>query len=320
MSDTTAVTLGATTYVIGGYTTTPLRSVLAFRPGTAAGGRRPAPPRALRGGGGGRRADLVAGGTTGTPARREILSVDPAAHRTRVLGRLPVPLAHAAGATLGGISTSSAAVATRSRPARDDLGDRPRDPRVRRAGRLPCAVGPRRGHHGPGSRRRRPRRAAGAHEAVELAPDEAVGAPSPGSTLAALAGCGVLVAGWRIAAQPRRRRPERLHDRRAAVAVARAPPRRAARAAPPDVYAAAPPAAWRRPAASPRACTCRTRSPTPSTSSISARDGRPPLRRRRLPQHVTPSWDLRTLWVTNDKGNSLTPIDPRTGRPARPSP
>jgi DNA-binding beta-propeller fold protein YncE len=39
-----------------------------------------------------------------------------------------------------------------------------------------------------------------------------------------------------------------------------------------------------------------------------------------LPEHVTPSWDLRTLWVTNDKGNSLTPIDPRTGRPGRPVP
>jgi YVTN family beta-propeller protein len=37
-----------------------------------------------------------------------------------------------------------------------------------------------------------------------------------------------------------------------------------------------------------------------------------------LPQHVTPSWDLRTLWVTNDAGNSLTPIDPRTSRPGRP--
>lgn len=36
-----------------------------------------------------------------------------------------------------------------------------------------------------------------------------------------------------------------------------------------------------------------------------------------LPQHVTPSWDLRTLYVTNDLGNSLTPIDPRTGRPGR---
>ncbi|MEP6462883.1 MAG: YncE family protein [Frankiaceae bacterium] len=38
----------------------------------------------------------------------------------------------------------------------------------------------------------------------------------------------------------------------------------------------------------------------------------------RLPQHVVPSYDLRTLWVNNDAGNSLTPIDPRTGRPGRP--
>jgi YVTN family beta-propeller protein len=34
----------------------------------------------------------------------------------------------------------------------------------------------------------------------------------------------------------------------------------------------------------------------------------------RLPQHVTPSWDLKTLWVLNDKGNSLTRIDPKNGR------
>ncbi|MFN8110347.1 MAG: YncE family protein [Thermoleophilia bacterium] len=34
------------------------------------------------------------------------------------------------------------------------------------------------------------------------------------------------------------------------------------------------------------------------------------------PQHVVPAWDLRTLYVLNDVGNSLTPINPRTGRPA----
>ena len=34
-----------------------------------------------------------------------------------------------------------------------------------------------------------------------------------------------------------------------------------------------------------------------------------------LPQHVVPSWDLKTLYVTNDRGNSLTPIDPATGKP-----
>jgi YVTN family beta-propeller protein len=36
------------------------------------------------------------------------------------------------------------------------------------------------------------------------------------------------------------------------------------------------------------------------------------------PQHVVPSWDLRTLWVNNNSGNSLTPINPRTGRFGKP--
>jgi YVTN family beta-propeller protein len=36
------------------------------------------------------------------------------------------------------------------------------------------------------------------------------------------------------------------------------------------------------------------------------------------PQHVTPSWDLRTLWVGNDQANTLTPINPATGTPGRP--
>jgi DNA-binding beta-propeller fold protein YncE len=35
------------------------------------------------------------------------------------------------------------------------------------------------------------------------------------------------------------------------------------------------------------------------------------------PQHVVPAWDLKTLYVTDDSGNSLTAIDPRTGRPGR---
>ena len=39
----------------------------------------------------------------------------------------------------------------------------------------------------------------------------------------------------------------------------------------------------------------------------------------RSPQHVVPSWDLKTLWVTNNaegsNDGSLTAIDPKTGRP-----
>ena len=40
------------------------------------------------------------------------------------------------------------------------------------------------------------------------------------------------------------------------------------------------------------------------------------------PQHIVPSWDLKTLWVANNAegrtDGSLTPIDPRTGKPGRP--
>jgi DNA-binding beta-propeller fold protein YncE len=39
-----------------------------------------------------------------------------------------------------------------------------------------------------------------------------------------------------------------------------------------------------------------------------------------LPQHVTPAYDLKTLYVTNDLGNSLTPINPYTGKPGKPIP
>jgi len=40
------------------------------------------------------------------------------------------------------------------------------------------------------------------------------------------------------------------------------------------------------------------------------------------PQHVVPSWDLKTLWVTNNAegrtDGTLTPIDPKTGKPGKP--
>ena len=38
------------------------------------------------------------------------------------------------------------------------------------------------------------------------------------------------------------------------------------------------------------------------------------------PEHVVPSWDLRTLWVNSDQGNALTPIDAASGRFGTPIP
>jgi YVTN family beta-propeller protein len=39
-----------------------------------------------------------------------------------------------------------------------------------------------------------------------------------------------------------------------------------------------------------------------------------------VPQHIAPAWDLKTLYVTNNAGNSLTPIDPVSGKPGPPIP
>lgn len=36
-----------------------------------------------------------------------------------------------------------------------------------------------------------------------------------------------------------------------------------------------------------------------------------------IPQHVVPSYDLTTLYALNNNGNSITPIDPTTGKPGK---
>jgi YVTN family beta-propeller protein len=41
------------------------------------------------------------------------------------------------------------------------------------------------------------------------------------------------------------------------------------------------------------------------------------LRVGKQPQHVTPSYDLKTLWVLNDESSTLTRIDPATGQKGR---
>src|SRR5262249_44701207 len=39
-----------------------------------------------------------------------------------------------------------------------------------------------------------------------------------------------------------------------------------------------------------------------------------------VPQHVVPSYDMRHLWVLNNKGNTAIPIDPLTGQEGTPIP
>jgi DNA-binding beta-propeller fold protein YncE len=91
---------------------------------------------------------------------------------------------------------------------------------------------------------------------------------------------------------------------------------------PTNVYAAERPGALAAAAVHARALVYVPNSQSATVDVIDQRSGRivEHFAVGKLPQHVTPSWDLKTLWVTNDQGNSLTPIDPLTGRPGRPVP
>ncbi|WP_270888171.1 YncE family protein [Pedococcus sp. 5OH_020] len=89
-----------------------------------------------------------------------------------------------------------------------------------------------------------------------------------------------------------------------------------------DVYAAATPGALSAVASSARSMVYvpNTLDDTvqlidPKTYAVVGR-----FRTGREPQHVVPAWDLRTLWVNADRANTLTPVDPRTGRAGRPVP
>ena len=54
----------------------------------------------------------------------------------------------------------------------------------------------------------------------------------------------------------------------------------------------------------------------PRTFAVVARY---PIGRGEL-QHVVPSWDMNTLYASDDRGNQLTPFDPVTGQPGKPIP
>src|SRR6185503_19781203 len=269
-----------------------LRSVYAYRPGRAPRlvATLPHPLRyAAAAGVGGRL--LVAGGTDGTTARDEILSVDPRRHRVRVIGRLPAPLAHAAGAALGptfyvlggrGDATGSQ---RRAIWAIDAKGS------VRRAGRLPVALSDLSAV------------ASGGRLVV-------VGGRDPSGTVHGE----VYALAPRATARAAAEAPTRT---RAAVRAAARPVRPGLIPRPVDRAGALSPVVRRDP---PRVYVPDSVSNT--VDVIEQRTGRV-VRRFAVgtqPQHVTPAWDLRTLWVTNDLGNSLTPIDPRSGRPGRPVP
>ena len=278
MSDTTAVTMGTTAYVIGGYTTT-------------------------------------------TPLR-SVLAFRPG-RAPREVATLPHPVRYAAAAAIGG--RLLVAGGTDGIRARDEIVSvDPVRHRTRVIGHLPARLAHAAGAAlggtfyvlgGRGDGTTSQRRGIWAIDPATGRVRPAGRLPMALSDLAATAaGDRLVVAGGRDArAGVHREVLELARSARRTVA-------RAARSASVDVYAATRAGHL---APQVRGDPARVYVPNSQSNTVDVIDQRTArivdhFAVGALPQHVSPSWDLRTLWVTNDTGNSLTPINPRTGRHGRP--
>ncbi|HEX6679603.1 MAG TPA: hypothetical protein VF063_03050 [Gaiellaceae bacterium] len=279
-SDQAAAAVGDEAYVVGGYTGSAwLNTIVAWRPGGIAQVVARLPVRVRYAGVAAAEGKVViAGGSlpNGT-ASRAVYVFDPASHRVRRLGTLPAPTTHAAAAAIGGrvLLIGGRSAAPNTPTARIAAID-PRQGSIRLAGRLPHAVS-----------------------------DAAVSA----------VGHGAVVAGGRTDAP--------VAELTTVFAAKTAAPRRRFRAAHRTKTLAANVYAYDGAnALSPvvRNAPPRVYVPNSASNTVDVIDQRTfkivaHYRVGLLPQHVTPSYDLKTLWVDNDVGNSLTPVSPITGRP-----
>ena len=256
----------------------------------------------------------VVGGYTGTTPLRTIVAFRPGP-KPRVAGHLPRPLRYAAVAAVdGAVLIAGGTSGTTAR--REVLRFDPRSGRVTRVARLPvplthAAAAALNGHfyvlggRGDGLTSQRASIYALDHGRMVDA----------GRLPAALSDLGAAASGGRILALGGRDATGHVHD--AVLAL-----RPATAAATRNVYAAGRPGNL---AAAARGVPARVYVPETEANRVDVIDQRTARIIRtipvgRLPQHVTPSWDLKTLWVSNDEGNSLTPIDPHTSRPGTPVP
>jgi DNA-binding beta-propeller fold protein YncE len=326
--DAAAVTLASSTYVFGGGNgPAQLNEIVKVGPDGQASlaGRLPQPSSDLaaaviHG------TAYVVGGYTGTRWLNTILAWRPGAP-PRVVGRLPVALRYAAVTAAGGklvIAGGSTPAGTASRTV---LSFDPADRRVRAIGKLPAptthaaaatfhGIAYVIGGRGPATGTPTAR-----IDAVDLATGRvrlAGRLAEPRSDLAAVTvGGRILVVGGRGAGGT---------DATIAELVAAGKARRAT-SAPKAVSATNVYAADAAGMLSPAVRSARPLIYVPNSQSDSVDEIDPRTFRvvrhfavGALPQHVTPSYDLKTLYVLNDLGNSLTPINPRNGLPGRPIP
>ena len=282
-SDQAAAEIAGTAYVVGGYTGRRwLDTIVAWRPGTPARvvAHLPVPVRYEAVTAVGNRIVIAGGSLPNGSASDAVLEYVPPNRRVVRIGRLPAPTTHAAAASLGDVAyvVGGRGAAIGSVTTRV-VAVELRSGRIQRAGRL-------------------------------LTPRSDLAAATVGTRILLAGGRGrngtesgisELVPGVkRIAASPQ------VSDR---VPVTPAG----------DVYAydkvnMVAPAA--------RTALPRIYVPNSNSATVDVIDPRSFKVVDRfavgaLPQHVTPAYDLKTLYVTNDLGNSLTPINPRTGKPGK---
>ena len=286
-SDVGAADVDGTAYVIGGYDGQAwLDTIVAWRPGHPAriAARLPVPLRyaavaTARG------KIVIAGGSTPSGlASRDVLVFDPATHRVRTVGKLPAPTTHAAGATLDGLVFVVGGRGATPGSATDQIVSvDPRSGRVRSAGRLPTALSD--------------------VSAVSLSDRIVIaGGRSSTRTVAELTALRVAIARSTGTA------PNRGSSATGKSAVAAA-----------GVYAHD---GSRMLSAAVRGMPERIYVPNSLSNTVDVIDPRTfsivgHFAVGALPQHVTPAYDLKTLYVTNDLGNSLTPINPKTSQPGK---
>jgi YVTN family beta-propeller protein len=281
-SDLAAAAIGDTAYIVGGFTGSRwLDTIVAWRPSGRARvvAHLPSPVRYAAVSATGGRLVIAGGSLPDGTASDSVLEFSPATGRVRRIGSLPSPTTHAAAAEMGGTVFVIGGRGTAiDSPSGRIVAVNPRARRVLIAGRLAAPI----------------------------------------SDLAAVsAGPAILVVGGRDRDGPvptlLRLFPRPVSDR--PLAASRGS--RGARAV--NVYAADRPGGLSGAARLARPLVYVPNSDSDTVDVIDPRTYKivAHFAVGGLPQHVVPAYDLRTLYVTNDTGNSLTAIDPRTGKPGR---
>jgi YVTN family beta-propeller protein len=282
-SDQSSASIGDTGYVVGGYTGTSwLDTIVAFRPPhtVTVVAHLPTPVRYAAVTAVDGEIVIAGGSLPDGTASQNVYGYRPG-HAVTLIGRLPTPTTHAAAATVAGHALIiGGRGALLDTPKNTIVAVAPRNRSIRVVGTLPTALS-----------------------------DEMAG--TSGGTVLVFGGHAVTGTTAQIV---------ELVPRQESVRPSHVPQRQ--RASSLNVYAADTSGALTGAArlAIPRIYVPNSGSDTvdeidPATMKVVAQF---PV--GALPQHVVPAYDLKTLYVTNDDSNSLTPINPRTGKPGRPIP